>query len=150
IGKSSLLAAADAEAAGRGWEVCRARGGELEQGDAFGIVRQLFERRLLRASSAERAHLLDSRARHASLAIDPLTAGGPPAQDALFAVLEGLCELCGRLAGRRPLLLAIDDAHWSDAESLRWIGAMAPRLAGVRALIIAATRVPEPAELRAA
>ncbi|MDQ3978771.1 MAG: hypothetical protein M3314_04365, partial [Actinomycetota bacterium] len=54
IGKTSLLAAAAERAAEFGHEVLRGRGSELEAGFAFGVVRQLFERRLALASGDER------------------------------------------------------------------------------------------------
>src|ERR1700677_238901 len=43
IGKTVLLAAARDAARARGFRLLRARGAELEQGFAFGVVRQLFE-----------------------------------------------------------------------------------------------------------
>src|ERR1700751_1126577 len=46
IGKTSLTEVACTRAAELGYEVLRARGSELESGFAFGVVRQLFERRL--------------------------------------------------------------------------------------------------------
>jgi predicted ATPase len=55
IGKTALLEAACQRAAARGREVLRARGSELEAGFAFGVVRQLFERRLVSADETERA-----------------------------------------------------------------------------------------------
>ena len=49
-GKTRLLGEARAAAESSGLEVVAARGGELEQGFAFGIVRQLFEPLLARVS----------------------------------------------------------------------------------------------------
>jgi AAA ATPase domain len=46
IGKTSLVEAACSRADALGQVVLRARGSELEAGFAFGVVRQLFERRL--------------------------------------------------------------------------------------------------------
>src|SRR5262245_65558952 len=46
IGKTSLVDAAGRRAGELGHEVLRSRGSELEAGFAFGVVRQLFERRL--------------------------------------------------------------------------------------------------------
>ena len=62
IGKTRLLAAAAGWAEGRGFTVLRARGGELESGFAYGVVRQLFESRLRAASAQERAALLEGAA----------------------------------------------------------------------------------------
>ena len=46
IGKTSLVDAACRRAGELGHQVLRARGSELEADFAFGVVRQLFERRL--------------------------------------------------------------------------------------------------------
>ena len=58
IGKTALVGAACQRAAELGHEVLRARGSELEAGFAFGVVRQLFERRLASAGASEREVLL--------------------------------------------------------------------------------------------
>jgi hypothetical protein len=58
IGKTSLTEVACARAAELGLEVLGARGSELESGFAFGVVRQLFERRMAGAGQGERAALL--------------------------------------------------------------------------------------------
>ena len=58
IGKTSLIEVACSRADESGGEVLRARGSELESGFAFGMVRQLFERRLAAAGQGERAALL--------------------------------------------------------------------------------------------
>ena len=58
IGKTSLVEAACSRADELGHEVVRARGSELESGFAFGLVRQLFERRMAGAGQGERAALL--------------------------------------------------------------------------------------------
>ena len=58
IGKTSLVEAACSRADELGHEVMRARGSELESGFAFGVVRQLFERRLAGAGRGEREALL--------------------------------------------------------------------------------------------
>src|SRR5689334_20167568 len=121
IGKTSLIEVACSRAAELGVEVLRARGSELESGFAFGVVRQLFERRLAGAGLGERAALLAGPA----AAVRPLLAGeltvqptgqttGQAAGDSSFAVLHGLYWLVVNLAAGRPLLLAVDDAHWAD------------------------------------
>ena len=97
IGKTSLIELACSRAAGLGFEVLRARGSELEAGFAFGVVRQLFERRLAAAEPGERAALLAGPA----AATRALLAGelaGPPAGDSSFAVLHGLYWLVVNLA----------------------------------------------------
>ena len=131
IGKTSLVEAACRWAQELDYEVLRARGSELEAGFAFGVVRQLFERRLADAEAAERATLLVGPA----AAARPLLLGiavETPAGDKSFAALHGLYWLAANLSAA-PLLIAVDDAHWADEPSLRWLAYLAPRLEGLAA-----------------
>jgi predicted ATPase len=129
IGKTALAEEAGRRAEVLGHQVVRARGSELEAGFAFGVVRQLFERCLADAGAAERKALLAGPA----AAVRPLLSGslaGEPAGGSLFAVLHGLYWLVANLAASRPLLIVVDDAHWADEPSLRWLAYLAPRLEG--------------------
>src|SRR5437764_12961771 len=58
IGKTALLAEVQSRAAGAGFRVLQALGGELEQKLSFGIVRQLLEPLLRAADPQARADLL--------------------------------------------------------------------------------------------
>jgi predicted ATPase len=120
IGKTALLEEACRRGAELGRVVLCARGSELEKGFAFGVVRQLFERRLATAEACEREALLAGPAG----AVGPLLFGGladASAFDTSFAMLHGLYWLALNLADERPLLIAVDDVHWADAPSLRWL-----------------------------
>jgi DNA-binding CsgD family transcriptional regulator len=148
IGKTSLVEAACSRAGEVGYEVARARGSELESGFAFGVVRQLFERRLAAAEEGERRTLLAGPA----AAVRPLLAGeiaAQPAGDSSFAVLHGLYWLVVNLAASGPLLIAVDDAHWADEPSLRWLAYLAPRLEGLAAGMLVAMRHGDPATIGA-
>ena len=148
IGKTSLVEVACSRAAELGHEVLRARGSELESGFAFGVVRQLFERRLAGADPGEREALLAGPA----AAARPLLTGqvaAPLAGDSSFAVLHGLYWLVVNLAARGPLLIAVDDAHWADEPSLRWLAYLARRLDGLAAGVLVAVRPGDPAVLGA-
>jgi hypothetical protein len=128
LGKTSLVQASCRRAQELGYDVLSARGSELEADFAFGVVRQLFERRLTGAD--ERASLLVGPA----AAVRPLLLGKPveaSAGDTSFAILHGLYWLAAHLSAARPLLLAIDDAHWADESSLRWLTYLARRLDGL-------------------
>jgi DNA-binding CsgD family transcriptional regulator len=142
IGKTSLLEAACERAAECGYQILRARGSELETDFAFGVVRQLFERRLVSANVDEREALLVGPA----TAVRPLLLGQPPgtsAEDTSFAVLHGLYWLAANLATLRPLLLAVDDAHWADEPSVRWLAYLAPRLGGLSLAMLVTLRSSE-------
>ena len=142
IGKTRLLAAVRRRADSLGFAVLAARGSELERELGFGVVRQLFEPAVARAS--ERDELLSGAAALAEPLIAPAAGPLPPGADPGFAALHGLYWLTVNLAAHRPLLIAVDDAHWADAPSLRFLAYLAGRLAGVPALVAVATRLAEP------
>ena len=98
LGKTSLVEAGCRRAEGLGHEVLLARGSALEADFAFGVVRQLFERRLAGSGVDEREALLTGPAGAAR----PLLLGelfGRVADDTSFAVLHGLYWLAANLAG---------------------------------------------------
>ena len=142
IGKSALLASAHARAAESGMLVLAARGIEFEAGYAFGVVRQCFEPILRAAERGDRERLLSGAAGLAAPAV--IDAPGEPSA-ASFGVLHGLYWLTANLAERQPLLIAIDDAHWSDAPSLRFIAYLLARVESLPAAVIVATRPVGPA-----
>jgi predicted ATPase len=89
IGKTALIEAACRRAGALERQVLRGRGSELEADFAFGVVSQLFERRLARAQADECEALLAGPAG----AVRPLLFGerrGTPAHDTTFAVVHGL------------------------------------------------------------
>jgi DNA-binding CsgD family transcriptional regulator len=115
IGKTALLAALRERGERDGARVLHARGGELESDDQFGIVRQLFGDPL---SAAQLGELPE--AAEAALGRGDATVA-PPGEDAAHAANHALYAVCARLAGERSLLVLVDDAHWADARSLRWL-----------------------------
>jgi DNA-binding CsgD family transcriptional regulator len=142
IGKTRLMAIARAEADRAGMRVLAARGSELEREFAYGLVRQLFEPAL--ASEAERAKLLSGAAGQASALLgyaDPNPVGDG---DESFARLHGLFWLTANLCAQGPLLMVIDDLHWGDAPSLRFLTHLLPRLEGLPLLVIVGLRPAEP------
>src|SRR6266545_4484134 len=145
IGKTALLAAARTAAADGGMRVLRSRGTELERDFAFGVVRQLFEPPLAEASELERADLLQGAAGVAAGLLGlpgAAAADGPPSSgvDPSFAILHGLYWLCANLAGVGPLCVVVDDAHWADAASLRYLAFLLTRLEELDAALVVATR----------
>jgi DNA-binding CsgD family transcriptional regulator/tetratricopeptide (TPR) repeat protein len=135
IGKTRLLAVARRAARDQGMRELTARGAEIERDFPYGVVRQLLEP----AVAAEREQLLSGAAALAA----PLfgaTAGPPAGSDTSFAVLHGLHWLVAALAARAPLVLAIDDAHWGDLASLRFLGYLARRLEELPVALVVAAR----------
>jgi len=145
IGKTALIQAACQRAVGLGRQVLRARGSELEAGFAFGVVRQVFERRLASAGERERDALLAGSAG----AVRAMLLGElveTSAFDTSFSVLHGLYWLTINLADTHQLLIAVDDAHWADSPSLRWLAHLAPRLEGAAVALLIAYRPAEQSE----
>src|SRR3954468_1976987 len=146
IGKTRLLGAARELALERDVELLNARGGELEGTFVFGIVRQLFEAPLAAVSLDVRAELLAGAAELSGslFASVPINARDGP--DSSFAMLHGLYWLAANFAVRNPTLLIVDDLHWADEPSLRWLIYLAHRLEGLPLVLLAGTRPPEQAD----
>ena len=125
-----------------GIRVLSARGSELEREFAFGVVRQLFEPAL--ADLEARPVLLAGAAAAAEQVLDPPTNDGGPPVDASFAALHGLYWLTANLAGEEPLVIAVDDLHWCDQPSLRFLAYLVKRLEGLPLLLAACLRPSEP------
>jgi DNA-binding CsgD family transcriptional regulator len=145
IGKTALLTAARAAAVEAEMCVLRSRGTELESEFAFGVVRQLVEPALAESSEAERAELLQAAAGVAATLLG--LPGALPADGSLsstvdpsFAILHGLYWMCANLAASKPVCMVIDDAHWADAPSLRFLAFLLPRLEELPIALIVATR----------
>ena len=136
VGKTALLRRAGECAEDAGFTVLAASGTPLEREIAFGVARQLFEPPLMALGDAA-AHSLAS-----GVILQPPARAGP---DSAHAALLGLHELVVELsASRGPLLLAIDDAHWADAPSLRWLAYLARRVGALHVAIMLAHRSGEP------
>jgi DNA-binding CsgD family transcriptional regulator len=153
IGKTRLLTEARSSAERLGFEVFPARGGELEREYGFGIVRQLLESPVARADPAERRVLLSGAAELAEAVVSPSPSEMPGAADTTQSVLHGLYWLVVNLSERSPLLLAVDDLHWVDGPSLRFLLYLARRLDGLPVVLLLARRTgeasPAPELLRA-
>jgi DNA-binding NarL/FixJ family response regulator len=144
IGKSRLLAGLRERAGGDGFRVLSARGTELEQGFPYGVVRQLFES--LRSSGEDWERWLEGSAAPARLVFDTPAAGpgeDEELRDATFATLHGLYWLVVNLTADAPLLVAVDDLHWVDRPSLRFLAYLAPRLEGLPILMAVGLRTGE-------
>ncbi|HEX8083474.1 MAG TPA: AAA family ATPase [Solirubrobacteraceae bacterium] len=161
IGKTRLLEAARERARERGMVVLTARASELDRDFPFGVVRQLFEREassleLLRGAAAGAAPLLglpapgaDSAPLPGSAAAPPASAAAPPAAaplpgSAAALPAHALYWLTANLAERSPAALVIDDVHWADAGSLRFLQFLLPRLEELPVLVALAARTREP------
>ena len=135
IGKSRLLGALRDGADARGVRALAARGRELEREFPFGVVRQLFEPAL---AGADREAAFAGSAAPARAVF-----AGEVDEGATFAVLHGLYWLTLNVGAERPLFLAVDDLHWCDRPSLRFLAYLVPRLEGAPLLFGATLRTAE-------
>ena len=144
IGKTSLLAAAAELAEAERMTVLRARGGVLEREFALGVAIQLLAPVIDPLTGRERERAFAGAAGLAR----PLFEDVPDraaADGRLFARLHGLHWLCARLAEQRPLALLVDDAHWADEDSLRFLDYLEARIEEIPACVVVVVRTGETA-----
>ncbi len=128
IGKTALLRASRQIAEEHGMRQLYARGRELERQFSFGVARQLYEAQLARVDPDRREVLLSGAAGLARPLLEPPSAEpAQPAPDVGFTLSHGLYWLTANLADAGPLLIALDDAHFSDDPSLRFVAYLAAR-----------------------
>jgi DNA-binding CsgD family transcriptional regulator/Tfp pilus assembly protein PilF len=144
LGKTSLLRTTLRMAARSGFACLRARASELERGFSYGCVRQLLEPAIARTASAERDQLFEGAAALAKpLFADSSAPPSSPSADCAFSMLHGLYWLLNNITRHGPVALCVDDLHWSDAESLRFLCYLAPRLDGLPVAVLASARTHE-------
>ena len=138
IGKTRLISEARRHAADAGFRVLVARGALLERDFPFGVVRQLFEGEVVNGE----AQPLAGAAEPARAVFEPI--GGEeaiaPDAEASFASLHGLYWVTLNLCEAGPLLLVVDDLHWCDSPSLRFLAYLHRRLEGLPVLMVCAVR----------
>src|SRR5215831_13292817 len=125
LGKTSVLRAAAAEAEGR-FDVRLGVGDALEAALPYGLIGQVLD-------GEDELAVPDGEA-------------DVPAASRFYATLRRI----RRAAADRPLLLALDDVHWSDPDSLTFLYLLCRRAATLPLAVVATVRPwPDPA-LRAA
>ncbi len=139
IGKTALLAEAIRRADSLGFLVLHGGGARLERDYAFGVVRQLFARVLGERSGA--GDLFEGAARLAAvpLGLAGATDGLAEVSGDASAAMHGLFWLTANLAERAPLLVAVDDAHWCDAMSVRFVLYLGRRVHDLAVLLLLVT-----------
>jgi len=147
IGKTTLLAAWAHEAADAGLTVLSARGDEVTRESSFAAVRELLW--------SARPRGVPDAGEAAALAAPVFgdDARATLASDRVATVLHGLYWLTANLVERGPVLAVVDDLHWLDVASLRFLAYLARRLDGLPLLIVAAARpgeVPRAADVASA
>ncbi|MFB7676010.1 AAA family ATPase [Kitasatospora purpeofusca] len=129
VGKTALLDAAAARAAGRGLRVLRATGVQYRSQAGCSALLQL-----LTATPELREAVAGAPVLAAALGLEPGIAPGPD------AVAEAVVLLLKGLAAVRPGLLVLDDVQWLDRSSAAVLERVARRLAGTGTGLLCATR----------
>ncbi|MFL4951916.1 ATP-binding protein [Streptomyces sp. MMS24-I31] len=142
LGKTALLAEIRRLAQQRGCTVWSARGGEILKSVPFNVVRQLLQPALMSLMPEEAREYLGDWYDIAGPALGIAEPGARQADPQ--GVCDGLVAAVRRLAKREwPLVLLIDDAHWADEETVRWLAAFAERLDDLSVLVVVARRTGE-------
>jgi hypothetical protein len=146
IGKSSLVAAALDRAAAYDVTIAWARAFELEGGLSFGVARDLLGALVHRLSPADQEVVLAGPARFARPVLGLATPddSGDSGDSGDGDPLYDLYWLVVALAEQRPLVLALDDLQWLDAESARFVAYLGRRIEGLPILLLATVRTGEP------
>jgi DNA-binding CsgD family transcriptional regulator len=131
VGKSALMR--HVRAAAGECTVLWARGAPLEQDFTFGAVQQLFGPVL---AGADAPKLFRGAAQVAERLFVP--ADDPP--HSIHPLLAGLYGLVVNLARSGPVALLVDDAHWLDVPSLRFLGFLARRVDSLSAALVITCR----------
>ncbi len=140
IGKTQLGRGARVAAEQAGITPLTARGSELEQPFAFGVVRQLLEP--VTGDASERSDLFGGAALPAARLF---TSDEHLARDGNvgFEALHSLYWLVVNLADQGPLLVLVDDCQWVDLDSLRFVSYLAQRIEGLPVAMVLASRSPD-------
>jgi DNA-binding CsgD family transcriptional regulator len=135
IGKTSLLRRCAEHAAGMGMAVLQVRGDDVAMGSSLAAVRELFWSPV----RADGSILRDGAARLAAPVFKGELEAGDQG-DRVAPVLHGLYWLVANLCDRSPLVLLIDDAHWLDVASARFVTYLARRADSLPVLLVLAIR----------
>jgi DNA-binding CsgD family transcriptional regulator len=132
IGKSALLGACAERAAALGMQCLRARGDDVSMESSFAAMRELL------APAAGP----DAFRGSAGLAAPVFRgeADAAPEADRAAAVLHGLYWLIADHCDRGPVALLVDDAHWLDPASVRFLLYLARRLESLPAVLVVGQR----------
>jgi DNA-binding CsgD family transcriptional regulator len=142
VGKTVLAREARATAGRTRMLALEARGSELEQPFAFGVVRQLLEPVVSR--EPDRGGLFAGGAGPAARLFEPDERRALGA-DVGFEALHSLYWLVVNIADQAPVLVLVDDCHWADRESLRFLAYLAQRIEGLPVAMLLTGRPPDPA-----
>ena len=139
-GKTVLAREARAAAERARMMPLEARGSELEQPFAFGVVRQLLEPVI--SKEPGQADLFAGAAGPAARLFEP-GERRPLDADVGFEALHSLYWLVVNIADQAPVLVLVDDCQWADRDSLRFLAYLAQRIEGLPVTMLLTGRPPD-------
>ncbi|USX54028.1 AAA family ATPase [Lentzea sp. HUAS12] len=141
-GTTSLLQVARDLATSQGAAVLSAVAATAERDFPFGVLRQLYEPLIAGLTDTDRTAVMDGVADFVRpvFAADGCSADAESLAPVPHAVLHGTRHLLSVVGRHRPVVLLVDDLQWADVESLRCLGYVAHRLAGLSVVIVASLR----------
>lgn len=138
VGKTRLLDECYEMSRSLGMDAVRARGSELTRDYPFGVARTLFEARLIRAAPALRTVLM----RGPAVLAEPVFGHGEATEE--FGVIHGLYWLTVNFAEYSPMAILIDDVHWADDFTLRFLAYIAERIEDIAVALVVVIRTGDP------
>jgi DNA-binding CsgD family transcriptional regulator/tetratricopeptide (TPR) repeat protein len=138
VGKTRLLDECYQSSDPFGVHAVRARGNELTRDYPFSVARTLFEARLTNVSPEARAKLM----RGSAALAEPLFGQGHASDH--FGVIHGLYWLTVHLAEQQPMAMLVDDVHWADDLTLRFLAYVAERIEDVSLAMVVTIRTGDP------
>ncbi|MEO7571995.1 MAG: AAA family ATPase [Acidimicrobiales bacterium] len=143
-GKTRLVEEVGLEAEARGMQFLIGRCHDTAQADPYTALVEVAEsversmsasefRQVLGPSAGEMARLLPHlRERYEDL--DPVAE--PGAHEARRYFFSSVRDVLARVAGRRPLVILLDDLQWADASTLQFLEHLAGNVSGLPILVI--------------
>ncbi|MFJ6539617.1 ATP-binding protein [Streptomyces sp. NPDC091385] len=139
LGKTALLNETRRLAERQNCTVWSARAGETLRTVPFHVLRQLLQPMLTSMLPEEAREYLGDWYDISGPALGIVEPGAAPADPQY--VCDGLVATVRRFATREwPLVLLIDDAHWADLETLRWLAAFTSDLGELSVLVVVTRR----------
>ena len=144
IGKTRLLSELDREATSEGATVLHGSGWEDPGTPPFWVWTQVLREATARRTAAELEVAWGLRVRDALGLLPELGVGGRvPAEEgttARFPLFDAFAAVVTGLADERPVVLLLDDLHWTDPGSLRLLQFLESTVARLPVLVVGAWR----------
>ncbi len=151
VGKSRLADEAVRRGQASGFEVLIGKCSERDRDFPFAPFVDALRQRLTSTSEGpamllgpQASELAELLPEHPSIVVPGTTASEFSPEQSKRRLFEGIVALLRRLATGKPLLLVLEDLHWSDPTSLELLELLPRRLTTARLFILGTSRAEEP------